>query len=208
MFSRGSVTLGRIGGAPIRVHWSAPLGALLFGQLQIVPGFWLAFLGLLLVHELGHALVVRAVGGRVRDVLVTGFGGECAYDGVTDPVRRAWVAWGGVAAQLAVFALAAALLFALGPATTPFVADLGHGLTTYNLLLIALNLIPVRPLDGYEAWRLFPLLRQRRSAPPPRPHSPFEGWQPYTRRPSAGTPAKYDVQSEMKKLRDYLDGHR
>jgi Zn-dependent protease len=197
MFSRGTLTLGRIAGAPIRIHWSAPVGALVFGQFQIVPGFWLAFLGLILAHELGHALVVRAVGGRVRDVLVTGLGGECAHDGVVDPARRALVAWGGVFAQLAVLLVAGTLRLVFGAPTSTFVADLAQACTTYNLMLMGINLIPVKPLDGYEAWRIFPILKQRwasrrvRVTPEATPARPETG--------------PYDVQLEMRRLRDHLD---
>jgi Zn-dependent protease len=200
--SRGTLTLGHIAGAPIRIHWTAPVGALLFGQLQFVPGFWIAFLGLILLHELGHAAVVRAVGGRVRGVLVTGLGGECAYDGVTHPLRRALVAWGGVAAQLVVLMVTGLLLLVFGPPTSFFMADLASGLTTYNLVLVGLNLIPFPPLDGAEAWKLFPLLGQwwaarKRGGPRVTPTS-------YPRRRTE--PQVYDVEIEMKKLRDFLDG--
>ena len=39
----------------MRVHWTLPVGALVFGQGRFVPGFWLGFFLLVLVHELGHA---------------------------------------------------------------------------------------------------------------------------------------------------------
>ena len=58
-FEQGHLVLGRLRGAPVRVHWSAPIGAFVLGRLRYVPWFWLAFLVLVMVHELGHALMVR-----------------------------------------------------------------------------------------------------------------------------------------------------
>ena len=164
-FEHGYLTLGRIRGAPVRVHWSAPVGALLLGQLRFVPGFWLAFFALILAHELGHALFVLASGGRVIGIDVTGMGGQCRYEGSVTPLWRSLIAWGGVVAQLVILAVVGTLLLVLGTPESPFLAELCQTCVSYNLLLIAINLLPFRPLDGYEAWKLFPLLREHRRVP-------------------------------------------
>jgi hypothetical protein len=122
-FEHGYLKLGRWRGAPVRVHWSAPVGALLLGQLRFVPGFWLAFVGLILVHELGHALMVMLAGARVRAVNVTGLGGECRYDGEVTELRRALIAWGGVLAQLAVLVVVGSALLLFGAPRSTFVSS-------------------------------------------------------------------------------------
>lgn len=163
-FSRGSLQLGRLRGAPIRIHWTTPLGALVFGRLEWVPGFWLGFVALVLVHELGHALVVRATGHRVVAVDVHGLGGVCHWEGDATPLARASIAWGGVWGQLALLAVTVVALLAFGRPASPFTAELVAAFTTTNLALMAINLMPIRPLDGAEAWALPRLLWARRRA--------------------------------------------
>jgi Zn-dependent protease len=160
--SGGYLVIGQLLGAPIRVHWTAPLGALVFGRFELVPAFWLAFLGIILVHELGHAIIVRLVRARVRAVDLNGVGGLCHWSGNVSDIERAAIAWGGVLAQLGVFVVAIALVSIFGYPRTNFDLQLWQACTTANLWLVALNLIPIAPLDGAEAWRLVPLLRARR----------------------------------------------
>ena len=56
--SRGWWTIGHFRGAPIRLHWTLPLGAFAMGRFAFVPAFWVGFALLILIHELGHALLV------------------------------------------------------------------------------------------------------------------------------------------------------
>jgi len=155
MFHSGYLTLARIRGTPIRVHWTTPIGAFVLTGLSFVPGAWLGFALLVLAHEAGHALLVRAFRYRVASIDVHGVGGECRYWGEPTETQRAVIAWGGVLAQLVVLFTTPLWASHLSPETTPFVAQLVSAFTGTNVLLIAFNLLPVRPLDGAEAWELF-----------------------------------------------------
>ena len=77
MMDRGYLTIARLGGTSFRLHWTLPLGALFFSGFRFAPVFWLAFFGLVFVHELGHASLVKIFGHRVVAVDITGFGGLC-----------------------------------------------------------------------------------------------------------------------------------
>jgi Zn-dependent protease len=84
--------------------------------------------------------------------------------GTTDE-RRSVIAWGGVLGQLALFAIAAAARQVGALPHTMFVWQLTSALLVPNLFTAALNLIPIEPLDGARAWRLFPQVwRERRRA--------------------------------------------
>lgn len=164
LFSRGFVTLFRIKGVPIRVHWTVPLVPLLFSGLRFAPGLWVGVLAVILLHELGHAFIVRRVGLVNLGIDLTGFGGMCRWTGEPTPIQRAWVAWGGVLAQLVLFAGTLAAVLILGAPTEPWLADLVYAFTRANLFIAAFNLIPIAPLDGAEAWPLFGHLWRRRQA--------------------------------------------
>jgi Zn-dependent protease len=182
MWERGYLRVATIRGVPIRIHWTMPLGALLFGGLRFAPAFWVGFLLLLLVHELGHAALVRKYGHRVLSVDITGFGGLCRWSGWASPNQRGVIAWGGVLAQAALLVVVLAALLVVGLPSTWFGAELVSVLVWTNLWLIGLNLLPFPPLDGAEAW---PLVRRllggragrRGSSPLPRPkRRPGESW--------------------------------
>lgn len=157
----GSWTIARPFGVPIRIHWSVPVCALLAGGLKVAPGAWLAYLLLILIHEAGHAFVVRRVGARALALDVLGFGGLCWWEGSVTPIQRACIAWGGVWAQMVVFAIAGVSVLLVGMPAHPFAAQMVDVALVSNLWLIGVNLLPIPPLDGKEAWSLFPLLRRR-----------------------------------------------
>lgn len=160
----GSWTIARPFGVPVRVHWSVPLCALLAGGVRIAPGAWLAFLLLVLIHEAGHAFVVRRTGARVAALDVLGFGGLCWWEGSVTPLQRACIAWGGIWAQMVVLIVTGAAVLSFGHPSHPFAAQMVDVWITGNLWLMGINLLPIRPLDGEEAWALFPLLRRRIAA--------------------------------------------
>ncbi|HVO30658.1 MAG TPA: M50 family metallopeptidase, partial [bacterium] len=145
---------------PLRIHWTAPLGALFFGHFRFVPGFWIGFLVLILFHEMGHAAFVLANGARATSVDVHGLGGLCWWNGRVTPMGRAAIAWGGVLAQ-ALLGVLAWQYFRAVPPDSAVTAQLAWVFSTTNLWMIGINLIPVRPLDGAEAWPIVPMLLSR-----------------------------------------------
>ena len=157
----GYLTVGRFRGIPVRLHWSLPLGALVFGGGRFAPGLWVGFFLLVLLHELGHATVVRHHRMRVLSVEIHALGGLCRWEGMASPLARATIAWGGVWAQLALLLGTVLTLALLGAPRGRFAVEMVEAFTTINLFLVALNLLPVRPLDGAEAWPLLPLLWRR-----------------------------------------------
>ncbi len=99
----------------------------------------------LIVHELAHALVARALGLRVLDITIWPLGGMARMEGLTlHPGREAPVAAAGPVANLL---LAAACLLIPG--------RWGDAAVDINLVLGLGNLVPAFPLDGgrlVRAW--------------------------------------------------------
>lgn len=137
---------------PLRLHWSLPLGAALFCALE--PHRWLVagYAAVLLVHVLGHLIAVIGTDLRVRGVALHGLGGELTGEGDASPVRRSVIAGCGIAAQLALFLAALAFRHELP-------SELADALTRRNGLVLLVNLLPVKPLDGALLWRLPARLR-------------------------------------------------
>ena len=168
--NRGFVTLGRFRGAPIRVHWSVLPMVFVFSWFRFAPGVWLGVLLILLVHELGHAVLVRARRLQVVEVQLHGAGGHCMHT-TGSHYDSTIIAWGGVLAQMGLL-LVGLIVPLVVPVESTFLAELLGTLISTNLFLAALNLVPYPALDGHLAWQLPKLWwqrRQRRRPPKSRP---------------------------------------
>jgi stage IV sporulation protein FB len=164
MFQSGFLELGRIRGAPVRLHWSVLLGVLFFTGFRFSPAAWLGFVALVLIHELGHAAVVLRYGLRVVGIELHGFGGECRWDGQATPWERAVIAWGGVLAQAVLLAVTFGVVLVTGGPTTHFGTELVAVFTQTNVWLALVNLLPIPPLDGANAWSVVRAWRGHRAA--------------------------------------------
>jgi len=137
---------------PLQFHWSLLLGAALFCTLEPRPLLLLGYAAILLVHVLGHALALFGTTLSVSGVMLHGLGGELLGEGDVPPLRKSVIALSGVLAQLALLGAALAAGNLLPP-------DLAEAFIRRNGIVLLLNLIPLRPLDGAQAWRLIPRLR-------------------------------------------------
>lgn len=172
LFNSGYWTVGRWGGTAVRLHWTVALFALYFGGFRFAPGVWLGYILLVLAHEAGHAWFVRRYRYKVISIDVHGMGGVCHWYGNATRDQHIAIAWGGVLAQAALYVAAYALTAITGVPDSPFVWEVLQVFSGVNLTMIALNLIPIPPLDGALAWQIVPRiwarLRQGRSATPKR----------------------------------------
>jgi Zn-dependent protease len=163
--SRGSLSLGHIAGIPFRVHWTVLIVALFlgsglaerYGPLGALVSL-VAFLGSIVAHEVGHALVARRHGIGTRSIQLWALGGMAQLDREpASPRAEAQVSLAGPLASLAIGASAVGAVFALdafGITGAP-VAILGW-LGVVNVALAVFNMLPGAPLDGgrvLKAWR-------------------------------------------------------
>jgi hypothetical protein len=160
MLDRGYLRVVRLRGAELRVHWSVLAAVALAGRLRFEPVIWGGLLALIIWHQLGHALAVAVAGGTLLGLDTTGVGGSCRWRGAGSMLERAWVAWGGMLMQAVLLALA--LAFSDFLAASPAGSQLRFCFVELNLGLMAINLLPVPPLDGALAWRIFGALRDSR----------------------------------------------
>lgn len=166
MFGSGYWTVVRVRGAPVKLHWSIPVAAVLFDGFRFNPGFILGFVLLVFLHELGHALLVWRTKHRVTAIEVNGLGGLCHWAGDATAYERSLIAWGGVLMQAALYVAVWIALRTSGPPPNAFLWSFLSVFQGANLWLIALNLIPLPPLDGAEAWQIFQHWKKRRGPVP------------------------------------------
>ncbi|GIL68120.1 hypothetical protein Vafri_21409 [Volvox africanus] len=169
-----SIPLGSVLRIPIRLHvtffilWIAQtLGSIYYGTWYVILS--LIVMGPLLlltivVHELGHCLAARSIGGTAESILLWPLGG-LAYIGYNTTYSKAiWVAAAGPLTHIPMVAIWVALLFPAYHASTgswhitlhqPPVdqSHFGHALIVVaillNITLFAFNiLVPAYPLDG------------------------------------------------------------
>lgn len=161
MLAAGYFRVGHLAGVVLRLHWSLPVGALVFGGLRLEPVFWLVYLGVVILHVLGHAALVKALGFEVVGMDLAGFGGQCRFRGGADGLEHAIIAWGGVLAQSLLLIIALSVTLAFGPATSHAGGLVERACIQSNLWIIAMNALPFAPFDGARAWRLFAELETR-----------------------------------------------
>jgi Zn-dependent protease len=118
--------------------------------------FAVAFFACVLVHELAHALVARAIGVPTAEIRLFVFGGVARIRGEpADPGGEALVAMAGPLASVTLAGLLGLASWRVpGPA-----GDLAALLFVGNLVVAGFNLLPGFPLDGGRVaralvWRL------------------------------------------------------
>jgi Zn-dependent protease len=158
--------LGTWGRIPVSMHWTVFLAFVWFYLL--LPGLAMAaiasvaFFALLVIHELGHVLVLRRRKIPIDEIRLYGIHGTTSH-GFGSPRDEAMVAWGGVAAQAVVLIAAVLLPFGVDLAASPIAAfamfPILFVFTKVNVLLMIVALLPIGPFDGRAAWSIFPLLR-------------------------------------------------
>lgn len=162
--NQGSFHLFRLAGIDVFLHWSWFLVAVyMISQRQRAYSsiLWnaleyLALFGLVLLHEFGHALACRQVGGHAHEIMLWPLGGMAYVD---PPQRPGATLWSIAAGPLVNVALAP-LLLALGPidllglaGAWPNLHALLRTISLINLVLLIFNLLPIYPLDGGQILR-------------------------------------------------------
>lgn len=163
--SDSAISFGRIAGAPVRigpgsvlvaafVAWSLGSQWMSEGRsgfvviVAILTG--LAFMGSILAHEAGHAIVAKRNGIKSHEIRLSLFGGVAALErGAPKPSIEMKVAFAGPAVNLLVAALGLGAAFALGNSGVDSVGlEALIWLGAINLILGGFNLLPGLPLDG------------------------------------------------------------
>lgn len=162
---QGSIHLLCFAGINVFLHWSWFLVALIeinsrtksYSSVTWNVLEYLALFLIVLLHEFGHALACRQVGGTANRIVLWPLGGVAYVD---PPQRPGATLWSLAAGPLVNVVLLVILLMveisnrSLGWATT---IPNGHAflltLLGINAVLLVFNLLPIYPLDGGQILR-------------------------------------------------------
>src|SRR5579883_3489797 len=162
---RGAIHLLRFAGIDLYLHWSWFLVAAIeinysFGHYSFAGWKaleYLAIFAIVTMHEYGHALACRQVGGTPDQIVLWPLGGV-AY--VNPPQRPGATLWSIAAGPLVNVALVPMLLGALFlahetglRATQPDVYHFLIAVLAIDITLFVFNMLPIYPLDGGQILR-------------------------------------------------------
>jgi Zn-dependent protease len=162
---QGSFHLCRLAGIDLYLHWSWFVVAMLeissrrgsYGSLAFNVLEYLALFVIVLLHEMGHALACRSVGGKADEIVLWPLGGV-AY--VAPPMRPGATLWSIVAGPLVnvllVFVLLGVRVLSgtlVWPDTASDAVWFLRTVWSINLVLLIFNLLPIYPLDGGQIVR-------------------------------------------------------
>jgi Zn-dependent protease len=156
----GSFRLFRLWGVNVYLHWTWLLVAVFAVQLRrdvysspIWPiAEYLTLFAIVLMHEFGHALACRSVGGVAERIVLWPLGGVAF---VNPPPRPGPLLWSIVAGPL-VNVLLVPVTIILWIATQSTSGDLRQYvqmIALINGVLLVFNLLPIYPLDGGQILR-------------------------------------------------------
>jgi len=163
----GSIRIFRIFGIDVFLHWSWFL--LAYWEISARRGWghyssigwnvaeYLALFLIVTIHEFGHALACRQVGGEANRIVLWPFGGV-AY--VNPPQRPGATLWSIAAGPLVNVVLAPIIMvihrisLLMGwYAAVPDLHTLLHSIFWIDISLLVFNILPIYPLDGGQILR-------------------------------------------------------
>jgi Zn-dependent protease len=156
----GSFPLFRLAGIQVYLHWSW----LLIAYFEIVNPVnkydsmvwnvveYMSLFGIVLLHEFGHALACRQVGGQADRIMLWPLGGVAFVQPPPRPGALLWCIAAGPLVNLILVPVSVVAIVIAGAAHLGSVSpDFWHFLNSIALInggLLVFNLLPIYPLDG------------------------------------------------------------
>ena len=162
---QGSFQLFRLAGIDVFVNWSwfvvaafeiSARGRRYPSVVWNVAEYLTLFL-VVTLHEFGHALACRQVGGTANKIVLWPLGGVAYVEPPPRPAATLWSIAAGPLVNVVLLGLSYALTFWSGHngwrLSAPHVYRFLWALVAMNLVLLAFNLLPIYPLDGGQILR-------------------------------------------------------
>ncbi len=161
---KGFVRLITIFGVPISFHWHILVAAMVVATLagkNWLEGiyYFSAYVGLIVIHELGHVSAIKLAGLKIVNVDVSWLGGLCRFQPTLSVPSGLMIFSAGLFAQLLLFVATIASMFIWGEPTSTLGRCLFVSFTAVNLFIFLINLIPAGGgealgNDGFLIWKI------------------------------------------------------
>jgi Zn-dependent protease len=151
--------LFQFSGINVYLHWSWAIVAMI--EMQSRKGaynslFWnfaeyLSLFAIVLMHEFGHALACRSVGGRADRILLWPLGGIAYVDPPRRPGAFLWSIAAGPLVNVVLLPVTYGAMYATRlymPDASPNFQHFLYMIFVINLSLLVFNMLPIYPLDG------------------------------------------------------------
>ena len=156
----GSIRLFRFSGIEVFLHWTwfiiAVYGISVRGHAySSVVWNALEYLGLfaiVLMHEFGHSLACRQVGGKADQIILWPLGGVAYVSPPPRPGATFWSIAAGPLVNVMLLPVFTVLMF-ISTNFPPDLATLVKTLWVINTVLLVFNMLPIYPLDGGQILR-------------------------------------------------------
>lgn len=162
---QGSIRLFRFSGIDVFLHWSWFLVGVYeiqsrAGRYSSITWNILEYLALFLIvllHEFGHALACRQVGGRANRIVLWPLGGVAYVDPPPRPAATLWSIAAGPLVNVVLAPILGAMYFVARSSgwahTLPDVYHLIYAVLWIDVVLLVFNILPIYPLDGGQILR-------------------------------------------------------
>ena len=162
---QGSIHLGRVAGIDLFLHWSwflvaaIEIGSRAGRYTSIVWNVleYLVLFAIVLLHEFGHALACRQVGGTVDRIMLWPLGGVAFVNPPPRPGATLWSLAAGPLVNVALLPILGTVLAmsrSLGWAhSMPNAYRFLWMVLVINAVLLVFNILPIYPLDGGQILR-------------------------------------------------------
>jgi Zn-dependent protease len=156
----GAIPLFRFSGIQVYLHWSWLVVAYFeiinrvnkYQQLRWNVIEYLALFGIVLLHEFGHALACRQVGGQANRIMLWPLGGVAFVQPPPRPGAFLWSIAAGPLVNVVLVPVTVGLyIVAIGAGwsiTYPDLARFLFSIALINVVLLLFNMLPIYPLDG------------------------------------------------------------
>jgi Zn-dependent protease len=157
------IPLFKLFGIQVYLHWSWILVAVFavqsraefYSSLAWNVAEYVSLFVIVLMHEFGHSLACRSVGGRADRILLWPLGGVAFVDPPQRPGAVLWSIAAGPLVNVGLFPITFGLYYwtRYNPGVDPNIQSFVFALYVINLGLLIFNMLPIYPLDGGQILR-------------------------------------------------------
>jgi Zn-dependent protease len=162
---QGSFRLFKLFGIEVFLHWSWFL--IVLYEIEVRHSLYtsvvwnilecLALFSIVLMHEFGHALACRSVGGQANLIVLWPFGGVAYVAPPQRPGAQLWSIAAGPLVNVILFPVFSVIWMLAHSAHLDDMVPNAYGFVVtiwqINLVLLIFNMLPIYPLDGGQILR-------------------------------------------------------